>query len=231
MAAVTPYIVGVPGIRTPLQAIAYVVFKQVEFMSGLALGKFIDGTKASDPDNVGDVDRLRPGLVMGKIAASGLYANSIIGVTAASYTSGATSLTVTPQCATEIVRRIGATGTFKLTAPPAAAGTVATTVVTYSAVNTSTGVITVTNIGVNNISGGFIQPTDGSETPISMIPNGFAIPVSDSSGRTTVEWNNVPFSGSVISANIINWPTDTSLQTWLTGQLNAVGQYVFDSAY
>ena len=54
------------------------------------------------------------------------------------------------------MRRIGSTGTFNLIGPASAAGSNNTTQVTYSAVNTTTGVITITNIGANRIAGCFV---------------------------------------------------------------------------
>ena len=56
-----------------------------------------------------------------------------------------TTITTDVNTAAELVRRIGATGTFKLTGPPTAGGAVVTQTVTFSAVNTSTGAITITD--------------------------------------------------------------------------------------
>jgi len=232
MATLGPIIPGIPGVRSAVQATYRIVFRQVTLMGGLAQGRLIDGTKASDPDNTGDVDRLRAGLLMGKVTSGGLYANSIIGVTQGAYTSGGTTLTVTAAQAAEIVRRIGTSGSLKAIGPPTAAGTVATTSVTYSAVNTTTGVITVTSLGVDKIAGTFITDTDGSQAPVTFIPDGYPIPVSDAGGtRLTVQMPEVPVAGILDPSQIVNWPSDTSLQAWITTALNNVGQYVFSTNY
>lgn len=117
----------------------------------LPVSKVIDGSKARDPLNTGDLDVLRNGLLLGKITSGGKYAPSILGVLAAAYDASAdtTEMTVSAATAVELVRRIGSSGTFKLTGPPAASGTVQTVTVTYSAVDTTTGVITVTALDVD----------------------------------------------------------------------------------
>ena len=102
------------------------------FYSGREFAQFwappvtIDGTNSSNPLNSPYTWLLWAGTPMGRITATGKYANSILGLTGAAAASGATSITTDVNTAAEIVRRIGATGTFKLTGPPAAAGTVAT---------------------------------------------------------------------------------------------------------
>ena len=139
-------ITGLPGVgtarvSTPREITAGNA-QFAQFVPGL---RTIDGSRSRDPLNSPDVDVLRAGMLLGKTSTN-KYAPSLIGVLTVAAAAAATSLTVTLATATEIVRRIGTTGTFKLTAPPAAAGTVATQVVTFSAVNISTGVITCTAI-------------------------------------------------------------------------------------
>ena len=133
------FVTGTPGVKstrtaTPLRIIA----GGTEAL--LAGGKIIDGSESRDPGNTGNVDILRTGLLMGKRTANSLYAPSIIGTLGDAYDGAATEMNVlnTPE-ATEIVRRQGTTGTFKLTGPPSAAGTVRTETVEYSAVGEGTG--------------------------------------------------------------------------------------------
>lgn len=117
-------------------------------------GKIISGTASRDTLNTGALTNLRPGLPMGKITASSKYAPSILGFTSAALAGGGTSLTVVESCGDEIVRRLGATGTLKLTGPAAASGTVRTVTVTYSAVAAASGgnrVLTITAPGVNQV--------------------------------------------------------------------------------
>ena len=120
------------------------------FYSGREFAQFwappvtIDGTNSGNPLNAPYTWLLWAGTLMGRETSSGKYANSVIGLTSAAVASAATSITTDVNTAAEIVRRIGASGTFKLTGPPTTGGTVATQVITYSAVNTTTGVITCT---------------------------------------------------------------------------------------
>lgn len=169
---------------------------------------FFDGVYARDPDNT-PTSMLRAGLLCGKISTSGEgggYANSIIGVTTVAYTSSGTSLTVTTQAATEIVRRIGASGTFNLAGGATAGATVTSpTLVTYSAVNTSTGVVTVSNIGANVAIGAAVMPTDGSQNVLTIFDTEYGTDVTD------VLQNNINqplhrfvIGGDVYSSNIIN---------------------------
>lgn len=116
----------------------------------LARGATIDGTKTRDFNNPDDVKAIRPGVLFGKVTSGGKYAPSVMGLTDGAYASG-TSLTLTPASAVELARRVGSSGTFKLTGPPTAAGTVRTNTVTYSAVNTTTGVVTVTAIPADDV--------------------------------------------------------------------------------
>lgn len=103
-------------------------------------GVIVDGSLSRDPGNTSDIDVLRCGLLLGKITTGGKYAPAIIGTLGDDYDGAATQMNVlnVPE-ATEIVRRLGSSGTFKLTGPPTASGTVRTETVTYSAVGTGTG--------------------------------------------------------------------------------------------
>src|SRR5262245_29491707 len=83
-------------------------------------GRVIDGAKARDAGNTGDTDTLRPGLLMGKVTATGKYATSILGISSLAYTSPGTSITVTPAQASDILRRVGATGNLNYVGPPTA---------------------------------------------------------------------------------------------------------------
>jgi hypothetical protein len=103
-------------------------------------GVVIDASESRDPGNTGYVDVLRGGLLLGKITTGGRYAPSVIGTLGDDYDGAATQMNVllTPE-ATEIARRLGSSGTFKLTGPPAANGIVRTETITYSAVGSGTG--------------------------------------------------------------------------------------------
>lgn len=114
-------------------------------------GATIDGTKARDPGNSAySTFTLRCGLLLGKATSGGKYSNSIIGVTTGALSTGS-SITISAAGAAELVRRVGSTGNLSLTGPTTASGTARTLTVAYSAVNTTTGVITITNPGVNEV--------------------------------------------------------------------------------
>lgn len=226
-------ITGLPGIgtarvATPREILAgNAQFSQ--FVPGL---RVIDGSRSRDPLNVPDVDVLRAGLLLGKTTA-GKYAPSVIGVLTTAAVAGATSLTVAPAVAIEIVRRLGTSGTFKLTGPPAAAGTVATQVITYSAVNTSTGAITCTATSAAAIAGAYVQPTDGSETIVTLLGNKWGVKVTDLSGNSTdVMEDQLLLAGHVKTANVVNYPGDVSLVAFVKNSLRGLcPAMTFDDAF
>lgn len=236
MGTVGPIVPGLPGVRTVKTATPRRIFHQVNLMSGLAPGKTIDGSESRDPGNTGDEDRLRPGLLMGRITASGLWAPAIVGVTTAVYTDNDTSLTVSAATATELFRLVGSSGTAELiiVGPPTSAGTVATAAITHSAINTSTGVLTISDLNADFIAGSLVGVNDGRYVPRSFIPNGYPVIVTDSDGSTSIDeqFPDVPIAGVIdVSQFLPAWPSDTSLRAWIKAQLNAVGQYVFDDDF
>lgn len=228
---------GLPGVRADRDADFRIVCKGDErFTRELAI---IDGSESRDPLNTDYLWNLRAGMLMGKITSGGKYAPSVLGVLTAAFDTDAsdpTEMTVSAATATEIVRRIGTSGTFNLIGPPAAAGVVATTTVTFSAVDTATGAITVTDPGVDKIAGAFIAPTDGSQTPRGVIGNGHGIRVVDEDfDDIDVPFPNMLIGGYLDSSQIINWPSDTSLQAWVKAALNDAdgggASFVFDDHY
>lgn len=145
-----PTVFGRPGILRTATASYRNVFRNFDAKYYPGSELIIDGTKTRNPFTTRTTD-LQPGLLLGQITASKKLANAVLGVTQGAITGAATSLTLTAAQATELVRRVGTTGTFKLTGPPTAAGTVRTLTVTYSAVNTTTGVVTITALGVSDV--------------------------------------------------------------------------------
>ena len=229
------YVGGTPGIKTERSAAPRKILATTDGAILLPGGKVVDGSESRDPLNTGDVDVLRAGLVMGKITSSSKYAPSILGALSQAYDKDGslnTTMTVSTATATEIVRRIGTSGTFKVTGPPTASGTVATETVTFSNINTATGAVTITTASNDFIAGSFVQPTDGSETPLGLIGDGYGIKVTDADGNDIdVPLPNLLIAGVIDASQIINYPSDSSLKTWLkTTQLSAVGLFCFDDA-
>ena len=133
-------VAGLPGVRADRDS----AFRRV-LMGSLAYflpgGRVLSGASARDPLNTGDVDVLRAGLLMGMVTATGEFAPSVIGTLGVAYAETATQMNILHDAeAAEITRRLGASGTFKITGPQVANGRVRTKTVTYSAVGSGTGV-------------------------------------------------------------------------------------------
>ena len=211
---------SVPGLRTSRTYTPRHVLASRDGVRYLPAGKIIDGSKARDPLNTGDLSTLRPGMLIGKITSGGKYAPSIIGKTTAAYVDNDTTITVGAATAVELVRRIGATGTFKLVGPPTAAGTVAATSVTYTAVDTSTGAITCSDLNLAKVTDSLIMPADGSETPIGILDE--HLRVTDIDGNNLdVQLSRLIIGGLIDVNQIINWPADASTKTYLFSLLNS----------
>lgn len=129
-----------------------------QFRTAIPGGGWIDVTKARDPSNVATPFLLSAGLWMGQITTGKRWAPSWIGTTTGAITGASTTLTIAAASAVELVRRIGASGTLTLTGPTAANGTARSRTITYSAVNTGTGDVTITAAGVNQVDQINLQP-------------------------------------------------------------------------
>lgn len=208
----------------------------LDFLPG---GLVLDGAKTRDPDNpdysadgAAAQRRLRAGLLVGKVTASGRYANSIVGAITGAASAAATSVTLSAAQAAELVRRVGATGTLRFVGPPTAGGTVATFTETYSAVNTTTGVVTVSGLDADLIAGSFVCDNDGSYLPVTFLPDGWELIVPEDS--THLPFAQPPIAGNVNAANLLPWPSDTALRAWVRSRLNdptGFGQFVFTEQY
>lgn len=233
-------ILGAPGAITPRRATPLQVFEGRGIYLSAPGGVYIDGSQSRDWGNSPDLGDLRCGLLMGKITTGKKYAPTVLGVTNGTtsangtpYTSGGTSICVAPAAAVEINRRIGSSGNLTYVGPPSANGTNAVlSSIAFSAINTTTGVITTSSLGANLVVGGLVTSTDGSGLPISFIGDGWPIRVLDADGNSvsSVQWSTLSIAGVVRSANLVNWPTDTSIQAWIISNLNAAagGQFIFN---
>jgi hypothetical protein len=226
------FIPGEPGIRTAKTSTPRHVFRQAQ--GALFRGGFhrIDGTLSRDPGNTGDIGILRPGLLMGKVTSGGLYAPSAYGVTTNAEAAGSTAIEAAAAVVTELVRRKGASGTFKLIGPPSAGGTPAIETVTYSAASGTS--ITVTAITAAFVAGSIIAPVDGSELPLTFICNeqNGGIQVVDTDGSTSlaaVDFSQLPIGGVVDASQLLPWPADDSTRRWIISELNrqSGGRFVF----
>ena len=232
---------ALPGVLTErLAAYKLVTIGNEIFFPG---GVLVDGNNARDPSNAPYAYELLGGHLLGRItgvtgdvvtAGGNLYGSSIVGTLVNACTNSATSLTTQPAAAAEIVRRFGASGTFNLTGPPTAAGTVATAIITYSVVNQITGVITCSSTGTAFVAGSFIQPQDGSQLPITFVGNGYPLRVVNYDQiAVACPLAQAPIGGIVRTPNLENWPADTSLQTWVFAQLSVAsgGKFIREDTY
>jgi len=194
-------------------------------------GAVIDGSEARDIGNSPVFD-LRAGLLLGKETSNGLWAPSIIGVTTADYSSGETTLTVSTATAVEIVRRIGSSGsgTIKITGYTSGDSSVTTKAITFSAVNTTNGEITVTDLQDDFDSGSFIQPADGSETILGILGDPYGVRVVDEDQNDIdVPASQIIIGGIIDTDYIVHYPSLALLKSWIKEQLRANGTgYAFD---
>jgi hypothetical protein len=133
---------ALPGVGTELvSTVRELLCTEPQAGDFLPFPATIDGTLTRDPDNptTTRTDVLRDGLPMGQVTSTLKYANAIIGQLQAAITGTTTNLLLTVTEAAEIVRRIGATGTFNITGPASAGGAVRTVLATYSAVGAGSG--------------------------------------------------------------------------------------------
>ncbi len=242
-----------PGRGTVRQTLRRRVLLTPDGAAYLPAGKTINGTVSRDPLNTGDVQYLRAGLLMGKITSGGKYAPSIMGVLTTAYdkdsSTGASGvIQVSAATATEMVRRTGATGTFRILGPPTANATTATETFAATAINVTTGVVSIggTFLAADYVAGSFIQPNDGSQTPLGMLGDGDPLKVTDDAEvNANVQLARFLIGGIIDSSQILNWPSDTSLRNWVRATLNggvvdlnmttaehpARGPFVFDDRF
>lgn len=240
MAYTTYPIIGGPGPRSPRRVAFRHVFKDgAGSYAGLPGGVRGHGAIARDPGNTGNVDTLRAGTLLGLANTgtySGYYGCSIIGVSTAAIIATATTINISAAQAVELVRRVGSTGTIRLVGPPTANGTVATFTETYSAVNTTTGDVTISAADAALVAGSFVCANDGTYLPKMFIyePSCGQKVTDNVAADSLFEIHQPPISGVIESTQLLPvWPTDTSLQAWIVAALNSAagGQFVFDHWY
>lgn len=140
---------GRPGVLTNYTATPREVFyanrQLAQFMSPPMV---IDSLRTSWAENTPYVWQIPAGMLMGRVTSNKKYASSIIGVTTAGYASTG-AIQVSASQAVELVRRVGTTGSVKVTGPVVSGGTVRTVTYPYTSVDTTNGFITVTATGTS----------------------------------------------------------------------------------
>ncbi len=227
-------ITGLPGIKTTRTATPLDVLMSdigaVFLPSNLQIGS----GQSRDPDNTGNIDVLRAGLLLSLDEDNDFYAATILGVTSGGIASGGTTLNVTTQCATEINRRYGGSGTGEFavvgssnvfsdeTALPSMEK------LTHSAVNTTTGAVTI-DATINNypanslvIGGESVRNVANAEltqTFILVSPKwGLKVTDEDSNDIATALANPL-VGGQVNIDRIINYPGSGLMRHWMKQEL------------
>lgn len=191
-------------------------------------GVVIDGTNSGDATNTGYPHVLQPGKIMVKAASGGLYRNFIIGKTTAAYVDNDVTLTVSAATATEIGRLLTAAGaslSLALIGPPSAAGTVAATAITVSAVASAT-TITVPDLNLAKVTDSLIALTTASYTAGSFCivdDDDFINLADETNARANQPWGKPLIGGTIDTSQLLDWPADSSTVTYLKGLLNAAG--------
>ena len=161
-----------------------VFFQRGETAAFMAAPVAVSGTNTDQPSNTPYDFVIQPGQMFGLItsgANASKYGSSVLGLTQTTIASGATTIVLDGPTATELVRRIGTSGTFTLTGPASSAtGTVNVQTVTYSAVSlTAPYNVTCTALGSGSLSGSLVQPNDGSQVISTLYANQYSFSVKD----------------------------------------------------
>lgn len=142
-------LIGLPGIGSARSAGPRHILRGPGSARWYPGGGRIDGTKARDAANTDNLFLLRAGTPMGRATSGKKWANSFVGVTTLALTGAGTTVTAGAATITEVIRRFGATGTFKLIGPPTANGTARALTATYSGTSSTTA--TITALGANQV--------------------------------------------------------------------------------
>ena len=104
---------------------------------------------------------------------------------------------------------------------------------TYSAIDVATGIATISDIATSHIAGSFLQPNDGSETPLGILLSDYGLKVTNKDAVSQdTQMPLMLVGGQIDSSQILNWPSDTSLITQVKTWLRAKGYaFVFDDDF
>jgi hypothetical protein len=223
---------SVPGLYTGNSFATRQVVRQLTTREYLPSNVIIDGSLSRDVGS-SPTSILRAGLLMGKITTGSKYRESIIGlIDGAISAATVTSVTVKAPTATEIARLLAVAAgniTLRLFGPPSAAGTNAATNITVTAASGTT--LTVSSVALPAyVDKSLIQPTDGSQLPVTLIEGPAGIDVTAMDATTNIDqmlgrWLKSAdvYSNMVIAGDNDITGLDASLRTWIKQQLNGGG--------
>jgi hypothetical protein len=222
----------VPGLYTGNSFTTRQVVRQLSTRVYLPSNVIIDGSLSRDIGS-SPTSILRAGVLMGKITTGGKYRPSIIGtINGAISAATVTSVTVAAATATEIARLIAVAGgnvSLRIFGPPSAAGTNAATTITVTAASGTT--LTVSSVALPAyVDKSIIQPTDGSQLPLTVVEGPAGIDVTAADATTNIDqmlgrWlaGADVYSDQIIAGALAMTDLDASLQTWIKQQLNGGG--------
>ncbi len=227
----TQTIHGLPGYKTQRSATPKHVLQTEAGALRLPAGVTIDGAGSRDLTNTADNGVLQAGTLLGRVTATGRYAPSVIGLLVALHDTSAatTTLSLPPAVATELNRRVGSSGNLTLIGPVSAAGSANVEMVAFSAVDTTTGDVTITATTNDFAAGSVVAAADGSQTPRVILGDPTGVRVVDASGNNlNAQAVDVPVAGLVSTGQITHYTSmDSGVQNWVKSQLRAVGSFVF----
>jgi hypothetical protein len=201
----------------------------------LPRGCTIDAAASRDLSNTSDNGVIQAGVMLGRITATGRYAPAIVGVLAAVHDTSVvtTTLTVPATVAAELNRRIGGSGSLTLVGPPTAAGVVNAETVAFTAINTTSGEITITATTNDFAAGSIIAAADGSQLPRLVLGDEYGVRVVDASGNNVDANAASAYAGGLVDVNqLAHYASlDESVQAWVKSQLRAAGVFVFSDAF
>lgn len=214
--------IRLPGIHTERTATPRYVLWSEDRLGKIPGGVLVDGSDSGAPGNTGDVRTLRAGTIVG-VHTGNLWRPSFYGATTEAYTSSDTHIHVAAATAVEIVRRQPAGTTLNITHAPTQGGTVvAYATLTYSAIDTATGIITCTNLAVAVCIGSLIGPpvADLSYVPRGILLDMYGVKCTDEDGNSIdVPGRQIAIGGMLNIAQVIDYPIAacTTHRTWLKG--------------
>lgn len=194
-------------------------------------GLIIDGSETRDITNTDDTAVIQAGMIFGR-QSNGMLAPSLIGKTSTEASSSATTVTLTVASAVELARRVGTSGDFIAYFADETTGVAKTEAVRFSAVNTTSGAVTVEAIQNTFPAGTLIAPNDASRLPVCILGDGSGIKVVDQDlDSIDVQLAKPLISGLVDASQLYLWPATNELRYFMKQLINSTCNFIFDDNF